>query len=705
MTVPGPGAYTLVLTGDDGERSATDTMTITVNEPNAPPEVLLITATATGTVDDRSIAELLTDAGFVVTIADDNTINTGRVITEDAVVVTATAVATRIKSALTELPVPVVNFEALLHDDLGLTAAGSANRGERGLFTAIDVIDPDHPIVEDLDLVGDLTEVITIRSRLTFGRPGDDADVVATVPNDETRPVLFSYETGTTMANGQAAPARRAGLFLTTSADGRLNEVGSALVANTVSWALGLLPPPPPPEPVTVTDHTGRNTNHDDSPFWATPQAELPTETDAGLVTSDRSTYTNLDNNNLEGAFPVPGGGQFRTSCEFSHFAYDAPLVHPGQTGRAHLHMFFGNTGVTAHTTYDTLANTGSSTCNGGELNRTGYWAPAMIDGDGNVRIPERVVVYYKGEAFANGAQPCDETWCNLLAPKGSKPYLPGMANISPHPASISERDIQDGGAPGEVNYKCSTNFSGYQFADGVDEIPNCDGDFYGDLFGAPYPATRTVLEMEVKFFNCFDESAEPDDLSGWVAAGSGRGGWFYSNCAGHGGGPAGTNLTYPNLVYYINYVVEPGDDTSDWFLSSDVDETTVGEEQPTVAVRGSTHHADWWGAWHPDINQEFLDNCVNFQQQDGTPSGCGFGYLSDGGPDNTVDPLPGRALQYRPEYDTVGDSNSYYVPLATLFTELCQPLGPAHTYVAADAPAKGAWCLTGEGPAGHHGP
>ncbi|MEM9651480.1 MAG: DUF1996 domain-containing protein [Actinomycetota bacterium] len=381
-------------------------------------------------------------------------------------------------------------------------------------------------------------------------------------------------------------------------------------------------------------------------------------------------------------------------------------MVHPGRTGRAHLHMFFGNTGVTAHTTYETLANNGSSTCNGGELNRTGYWAPAMIDGDGNVRVPERIVVYYKGEGFANGAQTCGEVWCNLLAPKGSQPYLPGMANISPHPETIPELDLQAGGAPGEVNYKCTTNFSGFQFADGVDEIPNCDGDHYFDLFGAPYPATRTVLEMEIKFFNCFDGSRDVDDLAGWVAPGNGRGGWFYGNCAGHGGGPAGTNLTYPNLVYYINYVVEPGDDTADWFLSSDVDRLTVGDTEPTVAVRGSTHHGDWWGAWHPDINQEFLDNCVNFLNEDLTPSGCGFGYLSDGGPDNTVAPLPGRALSYRPEYDTVGDANSYRIPLATLFAELCQPLNPVHSYVAGSNPAKGAWCLVDEPPgqAGHPG-
>ena len=38
--------------------------------------------------------------------------------------------------------------------------------------------------------------------------------------------------------------------------------------------------------------------------------------------------------------------GAFRTVCEFSHMAFDDPIVYPGQPGRSHLHVFFGNTGI-----------------------------------------------------------------------------------------------------------------------------------------------------------------------------------------------------------------------------------------------------------------------------------------------------------------------------------------------------------------------
>jgi len=429
-----------------------------------------------------------------------------------------------------------------------------------------------------------------------------------------------------------------------------------------------------------------RNTNHDNSPQRNTPQSQLDISTGGGLVGTDRSAYLGNPNSNPEQSFPVSNGGQFRIGCEFSHFGYDDPLVHPNQPGRAHLHMFFGNTDVNAYSTFESLRDSGSSTCNGGEANRTGYWVPAMIDGDGQARIPERIVAYYKGEGLANGAGGPSAT--------GSLPYKPGMANIATaNGLGIPEVPTVDGGQAGEVHYKCSNNWSAWQFADGIDQIPDCSGDHYGN-----YPHTRTVLEMEIKFWNCFPANADPTDWSQWAPAGKTRGSWFFSNCTGEGGQSTGAPAKfdkeiYPNLVYYVNYVVEPGDDTSDWFLSSDVDHMTIQQPVPSLkGTPGASHHADWWGAWHPSINQEWLDNCVNFRVS-GEASGCGLGYLTNGGPDGN-NPLPGRTLEYRPQYDAVGDSNSYSVSLETLFDELCVPHGPMHTYNQGDSPRKAAACL-----------
>src|SRR2546421_7651008 len=97
---------------------------------------------------------------------------------------------------------------------------------------------------------------------------------------------------------------------------------------------------------------------------------------------------------------PTPSGdgvGAFRTVCAYSHMSTDDPIVYPGQPGAAHLHVFWGNTGVNANSTANSIATTGNGTCRGGTINRTGYWAPAVIDTKTGAPIaPDLIHVYYK---------------------------------------------------------------------------------------------------------------------------------------------------------------------------------------------------------------------------------------------------------------------------------------------------------------------
>ncbi len=90
--------------------------------------------------------------------------------------------------------------------------------------------------------------------------------------------------------------------------------------------------------------------------------------------------------------------GAFRTSCRGGQLLYDDPIVAPGQPGDApHLHQFFGNLDADANSTPESLLAAGDSTCQGGPINRTAYWLPALIDSADNTIIPIDVaVVYYK---------------------------------------------------------------------------------------------------------------------------------------------------------------------------------------------------------------------------------------------------------------------------------------------------------------------
>ena len=112
------------------------------------------------------------------------------------------------------------------------------------------------------------------------------------------------------------------------------------------------------------------------------PDSEIPLYTTNGRIPESTNSFE-------------PGQGNFRLVCEISHLDYDDPIVYPGQNNAAHLHMFWGNTLVDHNSTTNSLLGSGESTC-GGPLNRSAYWAPALIDSRGNARIPAFISTYYK---------------------------------------------------------------------------------------------------------------------------------------------------------------------------------------------------------------------------------------------------------------------------------------------------------------------
>ncbi|HRE03867.1 MAG TPA: DUF1996 domain-containing protein, partial [Ilumatobacteraceae bacterium] len=92
---------------------------------------------------------------------------------------------------------------------------------------------------------------------------------------------------------------------------------------------------------------------------------------------------------------------QFLVECPYSHAAPDDPIVYPGQPGRSHMHLFFGNEDADAFSTADSLL-TGSSLCDQ-RLDTASYWAPALYDGDRMV-TPAKSVAYYRAGAGVDPA-------------------------------------------------------------------------------------------------------------------------------------------------------------------------------------------------------------------------------------------------------------------------------------------------------------
>jgi Domain of unknown function (DUF1996) len=95
----------------------------------------------------------------------------------------------------------------------------------------------------------------------------------------------------------------------------------------------------------------------------------------------------------------------FRISCTPSHMGFDDPIVNqtPGTQNLSHLHVFTGNSSVNYNTdiTVDPQTTVVNASCDGGTLNRSMYWTPAMVDTTTGVAVPPyQWQVYYKNDGL-----------------------------------------------------------------------------------------------------------------------------------------------------------------------------------------------------------------------------------------------------------------------------------------------------------------
>jgi hypothetical protein len=324
-----------------------------------------------------------------------------------------------------------------------------------------------------------------------------------------------------------------------------------------------------------IAGNATRNTLFDDNQFRNVPAKDISV--------SDLTSNTDIYNERL---LDTTNSGYFRVKCEVSHFAYDDPIVFPNQPGRAHLHMFFGNTQANAYSTYNSLLNSGTGTCNGEDLNRTAYWVPAMLDSQGNALIPDQIMVYYKNDNFRlNGAN-------ELVSPFPENLRMLAGNGAATLPQTGFTGDWQ---AQPVISFSCGQAYNSNDRRQAL--IPDC----YGD---------GNHLEMQIAFPQCVNEAAgtyRPDQGHTSYS----ENGYYGARC------PASHPTDISSIMYRIFFNVRDyGGALTGLHLSSDV-------KMDRVLPGGTTAHADWFGAWHPETMQMWVDNCNN------TQADCETGLLS----------------------------------------------------------------------------
>jgi hypothetical protein len=243
-----------------------------------------------------------------------------------------------------------------------------------------------------------------------------------------------------------------------------------------------------------------------------------------------------------------PGpGGEFRISCAISHMGFEDPMVWPGRRFWHH-HTFAGNPNIDRSTT-DPRAYP-DSLCAGGNINRSGYWFPSVIDTRfGMPVVPAGVAVYYKGQP---DTLPAPDLRFIAGDPMRQTPRDPSVLPVSRWTCYIPNGPVLTQGLGDEIPVKC--------------------------------PVGARII-WAITFPNCWNgkQVDSPDHKSHMATAG-----------VAPPRAPNACPWSHPQRIFDISlnvhFTVDAADDPSRWRLSSDAYDWT----KPA----GYSAHADWWNGW-----------------------------------------------------------------------------------------------------------
>ncbi|MCP4967464.1 MAG: hypothetical protein GY926_19800, partial [bacterium] len=198
---------------------------------------LMVTGNTAPGANDVPVKNQLEALGFTVTIKTASGVTAADATGKDIVVITSTFAPADLGTKLKNITVPILQFEPWAYDENEYTPNQAGKRGETSTtHTQVVIADPNHTMAAGLSGTATVT---TQARKLSYGVPASDADIIATVPGDSAKAVIFGYDTGDTMDSGFTAPARRVGFFFIYNSPAQANTNGWALFDAAINWATG----------------------------------------------------------------------------------------------------------------------------------------------------------------------------------------------------------------------------------------------------------------------------------------------------------------------------------------------------------------------------------------------------------------------------------------------------------------------------------
>lgn len=257
----------------------------------------------------------------------------------------------------------------------------------------------------------------------------------------------------------------------------------------------------------------------------------------------------------------LPDGGAFRLFGNICKFGLFDPIVYPNQDKKGHLHMFFGNDTINFDSTFESLSAKGHNSVSGDNINRSGYWTPALLFGD-NAWVPEHIKVYYK--------MPPKEQEHDLWPNQTQKPRRHGV----PNGLKMVFGNMMD--LSGEVNHVR------YSLADDLSETNNIFSSNPADILSKLKPGKVFTISLGAPYL-WNGELDSPDHRSHLSYP-------VWDNDLRRSVAPAGFDKIIPQISYIIQWIVPDGVDANTLRCSSD-----MPGQYPL-----SNFHADYFAVWHP---------------------------------------------------------------------------------------------------------
>lgn len=186
--------------------------------------------------DEKTIAHL-EGKGFSVTFKKDNEVTSEDAANYDLVFIGESSGSGYIGKKFINSKVPVIYAEPYVLDDVYLSSATSGTFGSYENQTSIQIKTSNHPLAAGLQ---GTVKVYSQAGSVNFGKPSDEAIIIATAANDEEKATIFAYEAGAKNVNGDPVPARQVSTFLFAGQEDMLTAEGWKLIDEAVKWALSI---------------------------------------------------------------------------------------------------------------------------------------------------------------------------------------------------------------------------------------------------------------------------------------------------------------------------------------------------------------------------------------------------------------------------------------------------------------------------------